>query len=131
METENDPWNVTGSQTAGSTNSSEGSTQNANQSVPNQQPVVQNAPAKIKQDPMGTASLVFGIIALLLGGSPWGIMGLVFGCISANQQKNGHATAGIICSAISLVFAVIVFVVILVAMTTFLPQVMREFESYL
>jgi|SRR5574344_275245 hypothetical protein len=131
METDNDPWNVTGTQTAASTNSSTDSAQNVNQSVPDKQVAVQSIPAKKQQDPMGTASLVFGIIAILLGGSPWGILGLVFGCISENHQKNEHATAGIICSVISLVFGVIVFVVLLFVLITFFPHITREFGTYL
>ncbi len=72
---------------------------------------------------MGTASLVLGILSLTIccGATLPAIIGLILGIISAKNakdagMKNGTATAGIICSAIGLAFAVIFIAVMVVIM---------------
>ena len=149
--TENDPWGVNGSSattgaapnTAASQTDGAAPTADATQSATNDQNsaatqktvVVQPAAASKKSgaasgsDDFGTASMIFGIISLFLGGNVWGVIGLVLGCISANRRKNDHATVGIICSAISLVFWIITLIAVVVIFTVAWPEIKDAFSE--
>jgi len=105
MSLENDPWNVSGE--ASDSKSGSSSYENSTAVVSAEQNVKSNSNVGANSDDLGTASLVFGILSLVLGGFIWNILGLVFGIISSNRKKNGHATAGIICSMISLTLIVL------------------------
>ncbi len=69
---------------------------------------------------MGVASLVLGIIAIVIGvfssgllgwlGAILAIVGIVFGAIGRkNSEKAGMATAGMVCSIIGLVLCLILY----------------------
>ena len=130
--TENDPWGVNGSSSATGAAPTADATQSAtnDQNSAAQKTVVVQPAATAKKsgaasgsDDFGTASMVFGIISLFLGGNVWGVVGLVLGCISANHRKNDHATVGIICSAISLAFWVITLIAVVVIFTVAWPEI--------
>ena len=69
---------------------------------------------------MGVASLVLGIIALIIGifltGFQWvgaivGLIGIILGAQGRkNPEKKGIATAGMVCSIIGFIFCIIFFV---------------------
>lgn len=75
------------------------------QSVPPEQPQ--------KADTLAIVSLVLGIAAIILGccvtylGIGLGIGGIVCSVMSKKKQKSGLATAGMVCSIVGIVFAVI------------------------
>jgi len=134
--TNNDPWGVNGQpaadtnggtttpqtdSTATTANASTAATATAN--VPATTNASAAKPADTGKDALGTASLVFGIISLVLGANVWGIIGLVLGCVSNSYKKNGHATAGIICSVISLVFWVILIIALVVVLSIAWPEI--------
>lgn len=69
---------------------------------------------------MGVASLVLGIIALIIGifltGFQWvgaivGLIGIILGAQGRkNPEQKGIATAGMVCSIIGFIFCIIFFV---------------------
>lgn len=66
---------------------------------------------KLYED-FGLVSMICGIVSLVLGFSPWGILGLIFGFLSKRgKTSSGRATVGIVCSIISVAFFVILFIV--------------------
>ena len=120
METkENDPWGVTGQEGAQEEARKQESAPQTTQTVVASTKSTTRAPS----DDLGTASMVFGIISLFLGGNVWGIIGLVLGCISASRHKNDHATAGIICSAISIAGWIIALIAIVVIFVVAWPTI--------
>lgn len=76
----------------------------------------------IPQEPQGQpgkglaiASMVLGILGFFCYGIT-SIIGLILGCVAKGKGcRSGMATAGIICSAISIVLYVIVIVFVLIA----------------
>ncbi len=76
-----------------------------------QQPVTPAEPQKT--DTLAIVSLILGIAAILLGccvtylGIALGVGGIVCSVLSKKKQKSGLATAGMICSIIGIVFAVL------------------------
>lgn len=74
-------------------------------------------------------TLVFGILALVLGGILWGILGLVF---SSNADKNDTKTkVGKVLSITGIVIWVIVFVVTTVVLVIGAPQARGNITSSL
>lgn len=70
---------------------------------------------------MGVASLVLGILALVIGlftagtlgwaGAIMAIIGIILGALGRkDQSKRGLATAGLVCSIIGLVFCLILYI---------------------
>lgn len=72
---------------------------------------------------MGVAALVLGIIAIVIGvfsagalgwaGAIMGIIGIVLGAIgkkTAPEEKQGMATAGLVCSIIGTVLCLLVYI---------------------
>lgn len=69
---------------------------------------------------MGVASLILGIIALILSifgtGFQWvgaivGLIGIILGALGRKDpEKKGIATAGLVCSIIGFVFSIILFI---------------------
>lgn len=69
---------------------------------------------------MGVASLVLGIISLLIGifftgfqwiGAIFGLIGIILGAQGRkNPEKRGISTAGMVCSIIGFIFCIIFFV---------------------
>lgn len=84
--------------------------------VPYQTPPVDDGPAKING--FHIASLVLGILTLLFTccgcsstmGIILGVLGLIFGVLGNKKGRRGMGTAGITCSVIGLVFAVVLFI---------------------
>lgn len=66
-----------------------------------------------KTDTLAIVSLILGIAAILLGccftylGIALGVGGIICSVMSKKKQKSGMATAGLVCSIIGIVFAVI------------------------
>ncbi|MBQ5446037.1 MAG: hypothetical protein IIT48_05165 [Lachnospiraceae bacterium] len=67
---------------------------------------------------MGVASLVLGILAIVLDitslgwlGAILGLIGIILGAVGRkNPEKKGIATAGLVCSIIGFVLGIIVYV---------------------
>ncbi|MBD5482758.1 MAG: hypothetical protein HDR15_09635 [Lachnospiraceae bacterium] len=70
---------------------------------------------------MGVASLVLGIIAILIGafsagllgwlGAIIGVIGIILGALAKKaQQTNGLATAGLVCSIIGTVLSLLFYI---------------------
>jgi len=76
-----------------------------------QQPVPPEGPQK--NDTLAIVSLILGIAAILMGccitylGIALGIGGIICSVMSKKKRKSGMATAGLVCSIIGIVFAVI------------------------
>ena len=108
-----DPWNITGRA------SEEANTELQEQVRPTALPPV---PVKVEsisdtklRDDFGLVSMITGIISLVLGFSPWGILGIVFGILAKRgKTSNSHSTVGIVCSAISFALSLIVVVLVIV-----------------
>ncbi len=72
-----------------------------------------NSQGPQKTDALAIVSLVLGIASILLGccvtylGIALGIGGIVCSVMSKKKQKSGLATAGMVCSIIGIVFALI------------------------
>lgn len=88
-----------------------------NTNVQAQAPVNNAAPTEKKTDVLAIISLVCGILAIILSccsayiGLVPGIAGIVLAIISKKQNgKSGIATAGLICSIIGIVIAIIITV---------------------
>lgn len=70
-----------------------------------------------KADGMGIASLVLGIVSIVMSccityiGLGCGIVGVILGFMSNKKQKNGVTTAGIVCSIIGIVLSIIMIIV--------------------
>lgn len=71
------------------------------------------APGPQKTDTLAIVSLILGIAAIIMGccvtylGIALGIGGIVCAVMSKKKQKSGMATAGMVCSIIGIVFALI------------------------
>lgn len=69
-----------------------------------------------KANGMQIASLVLGILAILLGcctgwvGVLFGIIGLILAIVGNKQGKHGIGTAGFVCSIIGIVLGLIIFI---------------------
>ncbi|MBP5450920.1 MAG: DUF4190 domain-containing protein [Treponema sp.] len=99
-----DPWKVT----------SHEEVKAENQVVPVQAsaPATKNGNINEIRNDFGLVSMVCGIISLILGFSPWGILGLIFGILSKRgNNQNSQATAGIVCSIISIALGIILIIV--------------------
>ena len=76
-----------------------------------EQPVAPAQPQKT--DTLAIVSLILGIAAIIFGccvtyvGIALGIGGIICSVMSKKKQKSGMATAGLVCSIIGIVFAVI------------------------
>jgi len=72
-----------------------------------------SSPEPKKTDTLAIVSLILGIAAIVLGccitylGIALGVGGIVCSVMSKKKQKSGLATAGMVCSIIGIVFAVI------------------------
>ena len=75
---------------------------------PNQYPPDQEQPEQPGRN-FAIASLVLGIVSFFCCGTICSILGIIFGVISKQRQKenNGMATAGIVLSIITLVLGII------------------------
>ncbi|MGN0500301.1 MAG: DUF4190 domain-containing protein [Ruminococcus sp.] len=71
---------------------------------------------------MAIASLVLGIVSFFCCGVPCSVVGLILGIISKKRKplNNGKATAGIVLSIIALVLWAILFILNMVAGSTFM-----------
>lgn len=114
-----DPWKVT----------SHEEVKAENQVVP----VQASAPASSKgnineiRNDFGLASMICGIISLILGFSPWGILGLIFGILSKRgKNQNSQATAGIVCSIISFALGIILVIVFVCIYVTFIMRMIKS-----
>lgn len=85
------------------------------QNTPYEQPGYQQpvSPEPQKTDTLAIVSLILGIAAIVLGccwawlGVLLGVGGIVCAVMSKKKQKSGLATAGLVCSIIGVVFALI------------------------
>jgi hypothetical protein len=97
----------------------------------------------MEEDPgkgMAIASLVLGIISLCMpyAGIATAIVGLVLGIIARKKQQatgmpTGMAIAGIVCSAISLAFAILITIFCISvynAASCYLNDLINEWSSY-
>lgn len=87
-----------------------------NTNVTQSSPVVDNTPAN-KTDALAIVSLVAGILAIVMAccvtyvGIVLGIVGIVCAVMSKkNNGKSGMATAGLICSIVGIVLAIIMII---------------------
>lgn len=69
---------------------------------------------------MGVASLVLGIISIIIGlfsagalgwfGAILGILGIIFGAVAKKNASSGVATGGLVCSIIGTVLSLLLYV---------------------
>ncbi|MBP5357816.1 MAG: DUF4190 domain-containing protein [Treponema sp.] len=99
-----DPWKVT----------SHEDVKAENQVVPVQAsaPLAPNGNINEIRNDFGLVSMICGIVSLILGFSPWGILGLIFGILAKRgKNQNSQATAGIVCSIVSFALSIILIIV--------------------
>ncbi|MBO7637379.1 MAG: DUF4190 domain-containing protein [Treponema sp.] len=114
-----DPWKVT----------SHEEVKAENQVVPVQSssPAAPNGNINEIRNDFGLVSMVCGIISLILGFTPWGILGLIFGILSKRgNNQNSQATAGIVCSIVSFALGIILIVVFLVIYFSFFMRLITS-----
>ena len=114
-----DPWKVT----------SHEEVKAENQVVPVQAsaPVPSNGNINEIRNDFGLVSMICGIISLILGFSPWGILGLIFGILSKRgKNQNSQATAGIVCSIISFALGIILVIVFVCIYVTFIMRMIKS-----
>ncbi|MBR6153626.1 MAG: DUF4190 domain-containing protein [Treponema sp.] len=112
-----DPWKVTSHEEVKSTNEVvpvKADASNSNLSVD-----------ALRSD-FGLVSMICGIISIIFGFTPWGILGLIFGILSNRGKKNSQATAGIVCSIVGFVLHLILLIVFVIIYFSFM---MRIFTS--
>jgi hypothetical protein len=69
-------------------------------------------PANHPSKGLATASLVMGILALVLDGIIFGILGIIFAAIAKKKGfEGGVATAGLVMSIIGLVLGIVIYAV--------------------
>ena len=114
-----DPWKVT----------SHEEVKAENQVVPVQAsaPGPSNGNINEIRNDFGLVSMICGIISLVLGFSPWGILGLIFGILSKRgKNQNSQATAGIVCSIISFALGIILVIVFVCIYVTFIMRMIKS-----
>ncbi len=114
-----DPWKVT----------SHEEVKAENQVVPVQAsaPAPSNGNINEIRNDFGLVSMICGIISLILGFSPWGILGLIFGILSKRgKNQNSQATAGIVCSIISFALGIILVIVFVCIYVTFIMRMIKS-----
>ncbi|MBQ2313406.1 MAG: DUF4190 domain-containing protein [Treponema sp.] len=112
-----DPWNVTGSADHGQ----QGAAPAGNQGNPPQ--------GAITSDDLGTASLIFGILAFFMYKGVFSIVGLVLGIISVRRHKTDRAIAGIICSAINIAIIIMSVILLGCALCSLLPRISEAMQK--
>lgn len=114
-----DPWKVT----------SHEEVKAENQVVPVQASAPDSSNGNINEirNDFGLVSMICGIISLILGFSPWGILGLIFGILSKRgKNQNSQATAGIVCSIISFALGIILVIVFVCIYVTFIMRMIKS-----
>ena len=81
-----------------------------------------------KSSGLAIASLVLGIISIVMGccggGFPFSIGGIICGAIANKQEKDGMAKGGLICSIIGLVLSIAITIFIVVIYIMILGETM-------
>lgn len=101
---------------------------------PYQQPVSPEQPQKT--DTLAIVSLILGIAAIVLGccvtylGIALGVGGIICSVMSKKKQKSGLATAGMVCSIIGIVIAVL-WIIFSVAIMGMLASSGIDLSSYM
>lgn len=89
-----------------------------------------------KTDTLAIVSLILGIASIVLGccvtylGIALGVGGIICSVMSKKKQKSGLATAGLVCSIIGIVFAVI-WIIFSVAIVGMLAAAGIDITSYM
>ncbi|HBG65207.1 MAG TPA: hypothetical protein DDW78_01905 [Treponema sp.] len=117
MDRNADPWNVTGD--AAGYRQQGGSPSGNGENKPGE---------TLTSDDLGTASLVFGILAFFMYKGIFSILGLVTGIISLRRHKNDRAMAGVICSAINLAIIAFGFIMLGSMLAALLPRISEAFQ---
>ena len=112
-----DPWKVT----------SHEEVKNSNEVVPvNTAAPASNQSVDALRSDFGLVSMICGIISLIFGFTPWGILGLIFGILSNRGKKNSQATAGIVCSIVGFVLHLILLVVFFIIYFSFIMRMVTS-----
>ena len=114
-----DPWKVT----------SHEEVKAENQVVPVQAsaPAAPNGNINEIRNDFGLVSMICGIISLVLGFSPWGILGLIFGILAKRgKNQNSQATAGIVCSIVSFALTIILVIVFVAVYVGFIMNMVKN-----
>lgn len=99
-----------------------------------QQPTPPEGPQKT--DTLAIVSLILGIASIVFGccitylGIALGVGGIICSVMSKKKQKSGLATAGLVCSIIGIVFAVI-WIIFSVAIMGMLAAASIDISSYM
>lgn len=83
-------------------------------------PIAPSQPVKSQDETLATASLVCGIIGIVLGGGAFSILAVILGFVA--NSKNGRkssATTGIILGSLGVIFNLILIILIFVFPTLF------------
>ncbi|MBO4319162.1 MAG: DUF4190 domain-containing protein [Treponema sp.] len=94
--------------------------------APSQSSAAGGSVTEIRND-FGLVSMICGIISLVLGFTPWGVLGIIFGILSKRGgNKNSQATAGIVCSIVSFVLGIILIIVFCVIYVNFIMSMIKN-----
>lgn len=90
---------------------------------------------KKKRNGMAVASMVLGIISLVMCciiyvSMPCAVLSIILGAVSLRKGKNGMAVAGIILGAIAMVIAILVFTLMIVGIIVYLETNGIEYSLY-
>ncbi len=92
-------------------------------------------PIKKKRNGMAIASVILGIVSLLMCclivvSVPCALLSIVLGAVALRKGKSAVAIAGIILGAISMAVAVLVFILTVVGIITYLETNGMEYSLY-
>lgn len=75
--------------------------------VLNEEKVVNNQEGQKNSNGLATASLVLGLVGLLIAAIPCGILAVIFSATSRKNGKSGSATAGLVLGIIDIISGII------------------------
>ena len=95
-------------------------------SAPSQSSAAGGSVTELRND-FGLVSMICGIVSLVLGFTPWGVLGIIFGILSKRGgNKNSQATAGIVCSIVSFALGIILIIVFFMIYFSFIMRLMTS-----
>lgn len=86
----------------------------------NNEVIKENQPTNEEKKGMSIASMVLGIVGLLLFALPCGILAIIFSILGKKKGGNGFATAGLVLGIIDTVYGVIAIIIAITAVGSIL-----------
>ncbi len=109
-----DPWNVHGV---------------ASGKIPCEHSEENESKSYFSAEDLGKISMACGIISFFFYHTLFAILGLVFGIISQSKTKNSSATAGIVCSVITLCIMFLCIIGIIALVLACIPTATEWFDK--